>query len=66
MPELKINIREGSQKVKEMIYFGFMATESGKCERKIKRHIGVARSSFEKMHSLNISEYQRKVKAAFK
>ena len=53
VPEIKINIEgESIQQVKEMIYLGFMATENGKCEREIKRRIGVAKSSFEKMHKV--------------
>ena len=53
VPEIKINIEgESIQQVKEMIYLGFMATENGKCEREIKWRIGVAKSSFEKMHKV--------------
>ena len=53
VPEIKINIEgKNIQQVKEMIYLGFMATENGKCEREIKRRIGVAKSSFDKMHKV--------------
>ena len=51
VPEIKINIEgENIQQVKEMIYLGFMAT--GKCDREIKGRIGVAKTSFEKMHKV--------------
>ena len=47
--EIKINIEgERIQQVKEMIYLDFMATEIGKCEKEIKRRIGIAKLSFEK------------------
>ena len=35
-----------------MIYLGCMTTENGKCEREIKRRIGVAKSSFENMQKV--------------
>ena len=57
VPEIKISIEgKNIQQVKEMIYLGFMATENGKCEREIKRRIGVAKSSFEKMHKVLTSQ----------
>ena len=53
VPEIKISIEgKNIQQMKEMIYLGFMVTENGKCEREIKRRIGVAKSSFEKMHKV--------------
>ena len=53
VPEIKISIEgKNIQQMKEMIYLGFMVTENGKCEREIKRGIGVAKSSFEKMHKV--------------
>ena len=53
VPEIKISIEgKNIQQVKKMIYLGFMATINGKCEREIKRRIGVAKSSFEKMHKV--------------
>ena len=53
VPEITISIEgKNIQQMKEMIYLGFMVTENGKCEREIKRRIGVAKSSFEKMYKV--------------
>ena len=31
------------------MYLGYMATEDGKCDKEIKRRIGIARTAFENM-----------------
>ena len=50
MLKIKKNIEgESIHHVKEIIYLGFMATENGKCERDMKRQLGVVKLSFEKM-----------------
>ena len=38
-----------------MVYLGYMATEDGKCDKEIKRRIGIARTAFESMTKILIS-----------
>ena len=40
------------QQVGRMVYLGYMATEDGKCEKEIKRRIGIARTAFESMSTI--------------
>ena len=37
------------RQVDRMVYLGYMATEDGKCDKDIKRRIGIARTAFESM-----------------
>ena len=48
MPNISISV-EGKpiQQVDTMVYLGYMATEDGKCDKEIKRRIGIARTAFE-------------------
>ena len=48
MPNISISV-EGKpiQQVDRMVYLGYMATEDGKCDKEIKRRIGIARTAFE-------------------
>ena len=50
VPNFSIRV-EGKpiQQVDTMVYLGYMATEDGKCEKEIKRRIGIARTAFENM-----------------
>ena len=50
MPNISISV-EGKpiQQVDTMVYLGYMATEDGKCDKEIKRRIGIARTAFESM-----------------
>ena len=50
MPNISISV-EGKpiQQVHRMVYLGYMATEDGKCDKEIKRRIGIARTAFESM-----------------
>ena len=50
VPNISISV-EGKpiQQVGRMVYLGYMATEDGKCDKEIKRRIGIARSAFESM-----------------
>ena len=49
-PKISISV-EGKpiQQVDRMVYLGYMATEDGKCDKEIKRRIGIARTAFESM-----------------
>ena len=40
------------QQVNSMVYFGYMATEDGKCDKEIKRRIQIARTAFESMEKI--------------
>ena len=50
VPNITISV-EGKpiQQVDRMVYLGYMATEDGKCDKEIKRRIGIARTAFESM-----------------
>ena len=50
VPNISIGV-EGKpiQKVDRMVYLGYMATEDGKCDKEIKRRIGIARTAFGSM-----------------
>ena len=50
MPNISISV-EGKpiHQVDRMVYMGYMATEDGKCDKEIKRRIGIARTAFESM-----------------
>ena len=50
VPNISISV-EGKpiQQVDRMVYPGYMATEDGKCDKEIKRGIGIARTAFEGM-----------------
>ena len=50
VPNISISV-EGKpiQQVDRMVYLGYMATEGGKCDKEIKRRIGIARTAFESM-----------------
>ena len=50
VPNICISV-EGKpiQQVDRMVYLGYMATEDGKCDKEIKRRIGIARTAFESM-----------------
>ena len=50
VPNISINVEGKSiQQVDRMVYLGYMATEDGKCDKEIKRRIGIARTAFESM-----------------
>ena len=55
-PKISISV-EGKpiQQVDRMVYLGYMATEDGKCDKEIKRRIGIARTAFESMAKILIS-----------
>ena len=48
MPNISNSV-EGKpiQQVNRMVYLGYMATVDGKCDKEIKRRIGIARTAFE-------------------
>ena len=50
VPNISISV-EGKpiQQVDRMVYLRYMATEDGKCDKEIKRRIGIARTAFESM-----------------
>ena len=50
VPDISISV-EGKpiQQVDRMVYLGYMATEDGKCDKEIKRRVGIARTAFESM-----------------
>ena len=50
VPNISISV-EGKpiQQVDRMVYLGYMAIEDGKCDKEIKRRIGIARTAFESM-----------------
>ena len=50
VPNISISV-EGKpiQQVDRMVYLGYKATEDGKCDKEIKRRIGIARTAFESM-----------------
>ena len=50
VPNISISV-EGKpiQQVDRKVYLGYMATEDGKCDKEIKRRIGIARTAFESM-----------------
>ena len=43
------------RQVDRVVYLGYMATEDGKCDKEIKRRIGIARTAFESMAKILIS-----------
>ena len=49
MPNISIGVEVKPQQVDRMVYPGDMATEYGKCDKEIKRRIGIARTAFESM-----------------
>ena len=53
VPNININV-EGKpiQQVDRMVYLGYMATEDGKCDKEVKRRIGIARTAFESMSKI--------------
>ena len=53
MPNISISV-EGKliQQVDRMVYLGYMATEDGKCDKEIKKRIGIARTAFESMATI--------------
>ena len=55
MPNISISV-EGKpiQQVDGMVYLGYITTEDGKCDKKIKRRIGIARSAFIKNISIEL------------
>ena len=50
VPNISISV-EGKpiQQVDRMVYLRYMATEDGKCDKEIKRRLGIARTAFESM-----------------
>ena len=50
VPNISISV-EGKpiQQVDRMVYLGYMATKDGKCDKEIKRRIGIARTALESM-----------------
>ena len=46
---ISISVEGKPMQVDRMVYLGYMATEDGKCDREIKRRIGIARTAFESM-----------------
>ena len=57
VPNISISV-EGKpiQQVKRMVYLGYMATEDGKCDKEIKRRIGIARTAFESVAKILTSK----------
>ena len=53
MPNISIRV-EGKpvQQVDRVVYLGSMTTEDGKCDKEIKRRIGIARTAFESMANI--------------
>ena len=50
VPNIRISVEGKSiQQVDRMVYLGYMATEDGKCDKEIKRRIGIAKLAFESM-----------------
>ena len=49
-PNISISV-EGKpiQQVDRMVYLGYTATEDGKCDKEIRKGIGIARTAFESM-----------------
>ena len=60
VPNISISVEwKPIQQVDRMVYLGYMATEDGKCNKEIKRRIGIARTAFESMaKNSNIKKYQ--------
>ena len=56
VPNISISV-EGKpiQQVDRMVYLSYMATEHGKCDKEIKRRIGIAWTAFESMAKILIS-----------
>ena len=50
VPNISISV-EGKpiEQVDTMVYLGYMAIEDGKCDKEIKRRMGIARTAFESM-----------------
>ena len=50
VPNISISV-EGKpiQQLDKMVYLGYMATEDRKCDKEIKRRIGIVRTAFESM-----------------
>ena len=56
VPNTSISVAGKSiQQVDRMVYLGYMATEDGKCDKEIKRRIGIARTAFESMAKIRTS-----------
>ena len=50
VPNISISVeRKPIQQVDRMVHLGYMETEDGKCDKEIKRRIGIARTAFERM-----------------
>ena len=50
MPNISISVEvKPIQQVDRMVYLGYMATEDGKCDKEIKRRVGIERTGFESM-----------------
>ena len=50
VPNISISVEgKAIQQVDRMVYLGYMATEDGKCDKEIKRRIGIIRTAFESM-----------------
>ena len=50
VPNISISVEgKAIQPVDRMVYLGYMATEDGKCDKEIKRRIGIGRTAFESM-----------------
>ena len=50
MPNISISAEgKAIQQVDRMVYLGYMATEDGKCDKEMKRRIGIARTAFGSM-----------------
>ena len=56
MPNISISVEwKPIQQVDRMVYLGYMATEDGKCDKEIKRRIGIATTAFDSMAKILIS-----------
>ena len=56
VPNISISVeRKPIQQVDRMVYFGYMATEDGKCDKEIKRRIAIARTAFKSMANIRTS-----------
>ena len=50
VPNISISVKgKPIQQVDRMVYLGYMATEDGECDKKIKRRIGIARTALQSM-----------------
>ena len=60
LPNISISVEgKAIQQVDRKVYLGYMATEERKCDKEIKRGIGIARTAFESMAKILTSRKQQ-------